>query len=163
MTEPRSHKPAKNAALVRVREVGQREETLKRQLTATEIQALREELEALLDDEDNIDEKKKEASKNFASQLETNKLQQSNLRRRIKSKEAEEKVLVKEYLTKANEIVRIRADTDEQIGQRTATKAELQEEMFPDKKPEGGSPETGEPQNDAQPQPAGLEFGGDAA
>lgn len=160
MTAPKTTKPPKHPE--RVREVGQREETLKRPLTPAEILALREELEAILDDEDNIEEKKKEASKNFASQLETNKLQRTNLRRRIRSKEAEEKVLVKEYLTTGNEIIRVRADTDTQIGQRTATKAELQEEMFPDrKKPEAPSQETGEQQNEAQP--AGLDFGSDAA
>lgn len=147
----------------RVRKIGEREETIRRELSAGEIQFCREELEALLDEEDNIEAKQKEAAKNFSSQLATNRLHIGELRKRIKAKHVDEKVLVEEHLTHGNEVVRIRKDTGDKIGARTATPKELQEELFQEK-PSDSDPAAPVPQDAAtgqegDPFPEDNEFG----
>lgn len=127
----------------RVRKIGEREEMIEIEFTPAQIAEKRVEVMVLLDEEERIDAKKDELAKNFASQLKTNKLQINELRRQITSGKTRQTLIVEEYLTQANEIVKIRKDTGEQIGARTATPRELQEEMFGDK------PEEGAPQNDA--------------
>lgn len=124
----------------------------------------------LLDDEERIEEKAKEAAKNFASQLKTNQLQRNELRRTINAGRARETVTVEEYLNGRNEIVRINKATGEPLRRengepqtRTATARELQEDMFSDKRQDQDGAGTVQ-QNDAQPQgDTGFpsEFGGD--
>lgn len=138
----------------RVRKIGEREEIVDVELTEAQLEEMRGEVMVLLDDEERIEEKAKEAAKNFSSQLKTNQLQRNELRRKIATRRVRNTIIVEEHLTQANEIVRIRKDTGEIIGTRTATPRELQEEMFSDKPPaapsdappEGDPPETGEPE-----------------
>ena len=115
---------------------GEREEILEEKLTQLAIENMREEVMILLDDEERLQEKAKEAAKNFGSQIKTNELQRNELRRTITSGRRRITLVVEEYLTASNEVVRVRKDTGEQIGQRTATPRELQEELPLDSKAE---------------------------
>jgi hypothetical protein len=170
MTKEKSKAPAKKSRdpNERIRLVATREEIIDTKLTQNEIDEYQRENMVLDDEIEKIEEKKKESASNFASQLKTIELQKSELRRMVNSGRRRETVVIEEHLTGSNEIVRIRKDTGERIGGRTATPRELQEEMFSDKPPpENGSVE--EPQNDA-PVHAGpgdnefpAEFGGDPA
>jgi hypothetical protein len=116
-----------------VRKLGEREEVLETKLTQIQLEDMREEVMVLLDEEERIEKKRKEAAKNFGSQLESNKLQMSELRSTIASGKRKQTLIIEEHLTAQNEVVRIRQDTAEIIGQpRTATARELQEELFQD-------------------------------
>ena len=123
----------------RIRKIGEREEMIEIEFSDEQIADKRGEVMVLLDEEERIEAKKEELAKNFASQLKTNKLQINELRRQITSRKTRMTVIVEEHLTQQNEIVRIRKDTGEQVGVRTATPRELQEEMFPAKQ-EGDAP-----------------------
>jgi hypothetical protein len=119
----------------RVRKIGEREEAIETRLSSEELGEVRETVMILLDDLDLIEGKKKEAMKNFASQAATIELQVEGARNLLKSKVRRTTVIVDEYLTQGNEVHRVRRDTGEQLGARTATAAELQEEMFTDPPP----------------------------
>lgn len=138
----------------RVRKIGEREEIVETKLTQIQLEDMRMEVMALLDEEERIEAKKDEVAKNFTSQLKTNKLQINELRRTIAACKRRETIIVEEHLTQSNEIVRIRKDTGDRIGSRTATPRELQEPMFPD------PPSDPAQQNDAPAPPDdAMEFG----
>ncbi len=137
-------KPKKTPPDHRVRKIGQREESIDTKLTQIQIEDMRENVMVLLDDEERIEEKAKEAAKNFSSQLKTNQLQRNELRRIITQGKKRETIIVEEFLTVSNEVIRVRQDTGEQLGARTATPRELQEEL-----PLDGKPADSE-QNDAE-------------
>jgi hypothetical protein len=139
-----------------VRKLGEREEVIETKLTQIELEDKRMEVMILLDDEEAIERKAKEASANFTSQLKTNKLQRNELRRVITSGKSRQTLVIEEHLTAANEVVRVRKDTGDIIGQpRTATARELQEDLFQD------PPADPAPQGDA-PSDAAEEEGGEA-
>lgn len=140
----------------RIRLVATRDEIIETKLTQVQIDEMQRENLVLDNEIERLEEKKNEANKNFASQLKTIELQKSELRRMVNSGRRRETVTVEEYLTGRNEIVRVRKDTGDALRRengepqtRTATARELQEDMFPDKKPAPDAPETVQ-QNDAQ-------------
>jgi len=165
MTKEKATAPAKKRRdpNERIRLVATREEVIESKLTQNQIDEYQRENMVLDNEVEKLEEKKKEQAANIASQLKTIELQKSELRRMCNSGRRRETVEVEEYLTGSNEIVRIRKDTGERIGQRTATARELQEEMFPDK----ATAEPQEPQIDApngSPPPDAdfpAEFGGE--
>jgi hypothetical protein len=141
-----------------VRKIGEREESIETKLTQVQIEDMREEVMTLLDDEERIEEKAKEAAKNFASQIKTNNLQRNELRRTIASGRRKQTLIIEEHLTASNEVVRIRKDTGEAIGSpRTATPRELQEELFQDAPAEEQPNATPPPEGEADEQ-TGEEF-----
>lgn len=151
MTKEKAKPPAKKSRdpEEHIRLVATREEIIETKLTQVQIDEMQRENLVLDNEVERLEEKKAEATKNFASQLKTIELQKSEIRRMVNSGRRRETVIIEEYLNGRNEIVRIRKDTGERIGQRTATARELQEPMFPDKQPEDGEAED-LPQNGAQ-------------
>lgn len=114
----------------RIRKIGEREESIVHELSAKELSDRKDDVMDLLEEVEKIEERKKEQAKNYASQLSTLELQIGEMRREIKSGKRSQTVLIQEFLTASNEVIRVRADTDEQIGiPRTATARELQEEL----------------------------------
>lgn len=83
----------------------------------------------------------------------------------VESGRRDREVTVIEWLTPDNEVVRVRADTNEQIGKRTARTDELQEKLFDDGDDADPSdlpkPTESEASEEAAGEEAG-EFGGDA-
>jgi hypothetical protein len=125
-----SKKESKKDPMGRVRKIGEREENVDVKLTQLQIEDLREQVMVYLDDEERIEEKAKEAQKNFASQLKTNQLQRNEIRRTIAAGRKRVSITVEEYLTNSNEVIRVHKQTGEQLGPaRTATPRELQEEL----------------------------------
>jgi hypothetical protein len=133
----------------RVRKIGEREEVIEELLSDDQVHAMHEEIMVLLTEEEKLEERAKEAAKNFQSQIKTAELQRNELRRTVTSRKRRTTVVVEEHLTAANEVIRIRKDTGDQIGKRTATANELQEPMFPDKPP-GDQDDDPAQQSDAQ-------------
>jgi hypothetical protein len=118
----------------RIRMVGEREVTIDIMLTPMQLEDEHHNVMAFLDQKEEIEEKKKENMKNFAAQLAAVELQIDASRRLIKSKRRRETVIIEEWLTGANEIVQIRQDTRDQVGDvRKARSEELQEKLFGDK------------------------------
>lgn len=156
----KNDKPKKNKAEERIRKIGQREEMFEYVLTQVQIEDLTHTVMDLLDQEEQVKEKLNEVKKNYASQLETIQLQRNELRRTIKSGRRRESLIIEEHLTASNEVIRIRQDTGEPIGRRTATQKELQEDLPFEEDPA--------PQSDASPEPSapdgldGEEFGAPA-
>lgn len=134
---------SKSQGSTRIRLLATREEIIESKLTQLQLEDKRSTVMELLNEEESIEAKKDEASKNFASQLKTNRLQIDELRRIINSGRERTTIQVEEYLTKANEVIRIRTDTGDQIGQRTASQRELQEDLPLEQKvkPEGDEEE----------------------
>lgn len=137
---PTKKRPSKDDSPY-VRKLAERDEVVEFDLHQPEIDELGRQVLVLLDEDDKINQRKDEAAKNFASQLKTNKLQIDELRGVIKEKKRRMKLHIIEYLTKGNEVMKIRADTGEPVGKpRTATPRELQEELF-DKDDKADDPE----------------------
>lgn len=113
----------------RIRKIGEREEIIESKLTQLQLDEERELVMNLLDQKDEIEEKKREVVKNYGAQLAAVELQIDAARRVIHAGRRRDTLLVEEYLTGANAIIRIRKDTGEQIGERNATSAELQETL----------------------------------
>ena len=128
-----------------VRKLGEREEIVVHTLSDGELAEVQDTVMALLDHRQEVEEKKKEANANFKAQLETIELELETARRTYRGRTRKDSVVIEEYLTDKNEVIRVRKGTREIVGQRTATGEELQEEMFADEQPESGEVQ----QNDA--------------
>lgn len=116
----------------RVRKIGEREEIVEYALTSEQLANSKDEIMALLDQKQETEEKKAEVMSNYKSQLATIDLQIESTRRTIRSGRRKETLTIEEHLTASNEIVRVRKDTGQQIGRRTASAEELQERLFPE-------------------------------
>lgn len=117
-------------SLGRVRKIGQREEQLDRRLTDKELDEYKDQFIALADQREELERKKAEVMASYGSQFKTIDLQSDELRRKINSRRITESILVEEWLTDRNEVIRVRADLQEVIGNpRTARPSELQESL----------------------------------
>jgi len=124
-----SSKPKKKSN-DRVRKIGEREEMVEYQLSEQELAEKKDTIMELLEALEKLEARKKEQMKNLGSQAATMELEISQLRADIRAKKVTRQITVAEFLTGANEVIRVRTDTDEQIGPpRTATSRELQEEL----------------------------------
>jgi hypothetical protein len=118
----------------RIRMVGERQVTIDIPLTSLQLEDEHRKVMTHLDKKEEIEEKKKENMKNFAAQLAAVDLAIDESRRLIKSRRHYETLIIEEWLTGANEIVQIRQDTRDQVGDvRKARSEELQEKLFAEK------------------------------
>jgi hypothetical protein len=131
----------------RIRKIGEREEVLEIKLTEVQRDKERHNVMFLLDQVDELEEKKKEVVKNYASQLAAVELQIHAARQLANSGKRRDSVTIEEWLTGSNDIIRIRADTGEQVGDlRRARAEELQEKLLDDTPPPDDAPSVfGEP------------------
>lgn len=117
----------------RIRKIGQREEIVSLDLDTDARDEASAHLLVLLNDEEGIKERLKEQASTLRAELKTNQLEQKRLRRELGDGKRKETLMIEEWLTKGNEIIRIRADDGSQVGDvRKARAEELQEEMFQD-------------------------------
>lgn len=136
----------------RVRKVGEREVTIDIVLTPLQLEDEHHNVMAFLDQKEEIEEKKKENMKNFAAQLAAVELQIDAARRLIKSKRRRETLVIEDWLTGANEIIQIRQDTGDQVGDvRKARSDELQEKLFGDRPTDPGQQNAAPPQTGINP------------
>lgn len=138
----------------RIRKVGQREESLERRLTDVEMDDLHVTYLSLGNQREDLETKKAEVMANYNAQFKAIDLQADTVRRLLNSRRKSDTVVVEEWLNASNQIVRIRADTGEQLGDpRKARADELQEKLFPDKEEKSADPAPSPaPQGDAPPQ-----------
>lgn len=132
----------------RIRKVGQREESLERRLSDVEMDDLHQTYLKLGNQREDLETKKAEVIANYNAQFKAIDLQADTARRLLNSRRKSDLVIVEEWLNASNEIVRIRADTGEQLGDpRKARADELQEKLFP----EGNPADPAAQQSDAPP------------
>lgn len=135
----------------RVRKVGQRDEMHERRLTDVEMDDLHAQYLALGNQREELEEKKAEVLANYNAQFKAIDLQSDTTRKLLNSRRRSDTITVEEWLNASNEIVRIRADTGEQLGDpRKARADELQEKLFPDPA-QDGEPEAEHDADEATP------------
>lgn len=139
MTKKKHQDSAPNDGSQLVRKVGEREETIEVPLTQEQLLAQKDLVCELIDAKGKLEDEKKEAMKALGARSAAIDLKLENAMRLVRARRQSVGVMIEDWLTKKNEIVRIRADTQEQIGDvRRARADELQERLFEDP-----------PQNDA--------------
>jgi hypothetical protein len=136
----------------RIRKVGQREETIERRLTDIEKDDLHQTYLALGNQRQDLEDKKAEVMANYNAQFKAIDLQADAARRLLNARRKSDVGLGEEWLNASNEIVRIRTDTQEQLGDpRKARADELQENLFQDP-PADTQAEGAPPEDEAIPQ-----------
>lgn len=132
-SEPEKKRPPRDP-FERIRKVGEREELLERRLSDVEMDDLHQTYLSLGNQREDLESKKSEVLANYGAQFKAIDLQADTARKLLNTRRKSDTVLVEEWLNASNEIVRIRSDTGEQLGDpRKARADELQEKLFPDK------------------------------
>lgn len=119
----------------RLKRLAVRVETVTLKLTQLEIEDTRAHVMDLLAVRDGIDEKLKSIKAEYRAKIAEVDERLNRARTEVCSGRRDIEIPVEEWLTRSNEVVRVRTDTGEQIGARTAHAEELQEELFPDGAP----------------------------
>lgn len=145
-----------------VRMLGARDEALEVRLTDAEMDDAHHQFLALHNQREELEEKLSEVKSNYKAQFEAIDLQSQATRRLLNSRRRVTTVNVQEWLNASNEVVRIRTDTGDQLGDaRKARSDELQEKLFPDKPDAAVDP--GTLQGDIGPDGADAAFGDEPA
>lgn len=115
----------------RVREIGApRLETIVEDLSPMQVEECKTKITQLLDRQDEAKRRLKDLAKGFKDVLAAIKAELDTTRTEVATAKRRTEVEIQEYLTKRNEVIRIRADTGDQVGAaRTARPAELQEPL----------------------------------
>lgn len=144
--KPTTKKPPKDP-FERVRMLEERDEVLEVRLTDVEMDDLHHTHLSLTNQKEDLKDKLDEVKSNYKAQFDAIDLQVTTTRRLLNTRRKQVPVKVQTWLNASNEVVRIRADTGDQLGDpRKARADELQEKLFPDKPPADPAP-----QSDAQP------------
>jgi hypothetical protein len=120
----------------RVRKLGEREETISEKLTQIEIEDERSRVCGWIQTRDELDTKRKSVNADFKAKI----AEIENALGAITKGRRDTDLTIEEWLTRGNEVVRVRKDTGEQIGARNARAEELQEKLFKDDEPNGETP-----------------------
>lgn len=138
-TDTANAKQAKDP-MARRKKIGQRVENLVEKLTPMQIEDEKEKVISLLRSKGELAAKKKTANAEFKLKADEIEEQIAATVMVVNTARRETEVTIEEWLTHGNEVIRVRADTGEQIGRRTARVEELQMEIFEgaddDEKPE---------------------------
>lgn len=114
----------------RIRMIGERDESVTLSLTEPQISEYRKLACSLRDQIDQIEDQAKAASSSFKGRQKELEERERVARRIASTGRADVDVRIQEWLTRSNEVVRVNADTGEQLGPpRTARASELQESL----------------------------------
>lgn len=123
-----------------VKKVGDpRPETIKVELTSAERDEQRRLACDLRDQQAKLKEEKANSMAAFRARHKDLEAKEEAARNRASTGVDHAVVLVQDYLTRSNEVVSLRVDTNEQVVRRTATADELQEDLFGGGQDDGGS------------------------
>lgn len=116
----------------RIRPIGEpRTENHVHKLTQIEIEDAKTTVMDLLGSKDDLEERLKTIKADFKAKLDEIEEKIYRGRREAMSGKRDMEIVVQEYLTAANQVIRIQVDTGLQLGTRTARASELQEQLFP--------------------------------
>lgn len=133
MTKPQPATKKPKNPYEHVRMIGERQEALEVRLTDAEMDDAHHQFLALANQREELEEKLAEVKANYKAQFEAIDLQREATRRLLNNRRRTTTVTVQEWLNASNEVVRIRADTGDQLGDaRKARTDELQEKLFPE-------------------------------
>lgn len=122
------------------RKLGERTETLSIKLTPMQIEDERAKVIDLLQEKDELEEKLKSTKADYKAKIAETDSRTATCLGMIRTGKTSREVVIEEWLTDQNEVVRIDKATREELNRRNATAAELQEELplpKPDDKPNG--------------------------
>jgi hypothetical protein len=114
----------------RARKLGDRTETITVQLSDAEIDGEREKVCELIGRKDNLLAAVKSLKADYKAKIEAVDEKISAAWKAAASGKRDDEIIVEEWLTKDNRVMRVRADTNELLGQRVARAEELQETLF---------------------------------
>lgn len=142
-----------------VRMLEEREEVLDVRLTDVEMDDFHNAHLSLGNQREELEEKLTEVKANYKAQFEAIDLQVTATRRFLNTRRKQIAVKVQSWLTERNEVIRVRSDNGDQLGDaRKARSDELQESLFPDK-PDAAQQSDAE-QPDGEPENAMFEDDG---
>lgn len=113
----------------RVRKIGERVEVFEERLSPMQLEDVKTCIATLLDREDDLRDKLKQSAKVVKAELANVKRDMVRARTELATTRRRSEVQIEEHLTRRNEVIKVRVDTGELIGSRTATARELQEEL----------------------------------
>lgn len=149
--------------LANAKKIGERQETITRALSPMEVDREREEVCKLLREIDKAEEERKNEAAAAKAKITELKTRLAEHARVANTAKRDEEITIEEWLTDKNEVIRVRADNGEIIGNRVARAAELQEDLpLGDKEAdddEGDDAEEGDA--DGEGDDSGADFGAD--
>ena len=130
----RVSKPARGVVerLSNARKLGEREETDTEILSQAQLSDMRIEICSRLWDLEAAREAKKRAAEKHRAKIKELDAAIADMNRAVRVGKRDVPIIVEEWLTDRNEVIRVRADTQEIIGTRVATIADMQDDMFED-------------------------------
>ena len=154
--------PARNGdRLANARKIGERQETITHGLSPMEVDKERERVCMLLREIEKTESEIKNATASHKAKLVELKTQLKDSANMANTAKRDLEITVEEWLTDKNEVIRVRSDNGEIVGNRVARPAELQEDLPLDE----GDDEEGDDDDTADENEAAGDFGagGEAA
>ncbi len=155
-------KPSKSGArtgdrLANARKIGERQETITHMLSPTEVELEQREVCKLLREIEKTEAEIKNVTATHKSRLVDLKTRLRGSANTANTAKRDVEITVEEWLTDKNEVIRVRADNGEVIGNRVARTSELQEEL--ELEPEGDDEDS---EDEAEEGDDAGDFGDDA-
>ena len=164
---PASGKSRSGDRLANARKIGERQETITHQLSPMEVDRERETVCMLLREIERTEAEIKNIASGHKAKLVELKTRLKSHTTAANTAKRDLEITIEEWLSDKNEVIRVRADTGEIVGNRVARPAELQEDLPLGDKPDDDDDETEEgdadDSDDADDAEAGDDFGGGEA
>lgn len=124
-----------------VRKLGERVDTIEQKLSPMQIEDERAKVLDMLQERDELDEQWQSAKAAHKAKLADLDSRLESSRGAIRAGKVRKEIVVEEWLTRQNEVIRLDAATHLEIGRRNATREELQEELDLEAKAEDADPD----------------------
>lgn len=131
------------------RKIGERTETIEVKLTQIQIEDERSKVCDLIQEKDELEEELKASKADYKAKIAEVDSKRAAALGAIRSGRVKREMIVEEWVTDQNEVVRVDKVTGEEIGRRNATARELQEEL-PLEQPNGNGDSKAEPDGDEE-------------
>ncbi len=113
----------------RKRKIGERTEVIEVKLTPMQIEDRRAEVIDLLQEKDQLEEKLASIKADYKAKIAEVDSRKADALGAIRSGRVRVELVIEEWVNAQNEVVRVNKETGDEIGRRTATARELQEEL----------------------------------
>jgi hypothetical protein len=121
----------------RKRKIGERTEVIEVKLTPMQIEDARAKVIDLLQEKDELEEKLASVKADYKAKIAEVDSRKAHELGMVRTGRTRKELVIEEWVTAQNEVVRVNQETGEELGRRTATPRELQEELpLEDAKPE---------------------------
>lgn len=142
--------------LANARKIGERQETITHALSPTEVDREREEVCKILREIDKAEEELKNVSSSHKAKIVELKTRLREHARVANTAKRDVEIGIEEWLTDKNEVIRVRSDNGEIVGNRVARSEELQEELALEESADDADDEEDADEEDAD---EGSDFG----